>query len=84
MDLAFVGFITHHLLPLRFRLPFFGTLVAVIFGLHGTGAKMFVAGLTGRVPLADFPLGNFLYRLIPGHPRSGSCCSPAGCFRSNI
>jgi hypothetical protein len=68
MYLAFAGFIIHHLLPLRFRLPFFAmlSLVAVVFGLHETGAKTFVAGLTGRVPLADFPLGNFLYRLIPG------------------
>ena len=68
MDLAFVGFIIHHLLPLRFRLPFFAvlSLVAVVFGLHETGVRTFVAGLTGRVPLADFPLGNFLYRLIPG------------------
>src|SRR6266487_4581836 len=68
MDLAFVGFIIHHLLPFRFRLPFFAmlSLVAVVFGLHETGAKTFLAGLAGRVPLADFPLGNFLYRLIPG------------------
>src|SRR5881398_1989987 len=68
MWLAFVGFIIHHLLPLRFRLPFFAmlSLVAVIFGLHETGVRTFVAGLTGRVPLADFPLGNFLYHLIPG------------------
>ena len=68
MDLAFVGFIIHHLLPLRFRLPFFAmlSLVAVVFGLHETGVRTFVAGLMGRVPLADFPLGNFLYRLIPG------------------
>src|SRR5947208_12320562 len=36
MALAFVGFVIHHLLPLRFRLPFFAmlSLVAVVFGLH--------------------------------------------------
>ena len=63
MALAFVGFIIHHLLPFRFRLPFFAilSLVAVIFGLGEIGAGMFVAGLTGRVPIGDF-----LYRLIPG------------------
>src|SRR5437773_9814094 len=68
MDLACVGFIIHHLLPLRFRLPFFAvlSLVAVVFGLHGTGAKTFVAGLAGGAPLANFRLGDFLYRLIPG------------------
>src|SRR5713226_1539111 len=63
MNLAFVGFIIHHLLPLRFRLPFFAmlSLVAVVFGLGEMGPRMFVAGLTGRVPLGDF-----LYPLIPG------------------
>ena len=63
MALAFGGFIIHHLLPFRFRLPFFAilSLVAVIFGLGEIGARMFVAGLTGRVPLGDF-----LYALIPG------------------
>src|SRR5437773_4685773 len=68
MWLAFVGFVIHHLLPLRFRLPFFAmlSLVAVVFGLHGTGAKTFVAGLAGGAPLANFRLGDFLYRLIPG------------------
>jgi hypothetical protein len=61
--LAFVGFIIHHLLPLRFRLPFFAilSLVAVVFSLAEMGARTFVAGLMGRVPLADF-----LYPLLPG------------------
>src|SRR5213082_3360870 len=55
MALAFAGFVIHHLLPVRFRLPFFAmlSLVAVIFGLHETGVRTFVAALTGRVPLAD-------------------------------
>jgi hypothetical protein len=63
MDLAFVGFIIHHLLPLRFRLPFFAmlSLVAVVFGLGEMGPKTFGAGLTGTISL-----GNFLYPLIPG------------------
>ena len=63
MDLAFVGFIIHHLLPIRFQLPFFAmlSLVAIVFGLGETGAARFVALLTGRIPLADF-----LYPLIPG------------------
>jgi hypothetical protein len=63
MDLAFVGFVIHHLLPLRFRLSFFAvlSLVAVVFGLGGVGPRMFLAGLTGRTPLHDF-----LYSLAPG------------------
>jgi len=63
MDLALVGFIIHHLLPLRFRLPFFAmlSLVGIIFGLGGTGTATFAAWLTGRISLA-----NFLYPLIPG------------------
>jgi hypothetical protein len=63
MALAFVGFIIHHLLPFRFRLPFFAilSLVTVIFGLGEIGVRIFVGGLTGRVPIRDF-----LYRLIPG------------------
>jgi len=63
MDLAFVGFIIHHLLPLRFRLPFFAmlSLVAIVFGLGATGTGKFVAWLTGRIPLA-----NLLHPLIPG------------------
>ncbi len=63
MDLAFVGFIIHHLLPLRFRLPFFAmlSLVAIVFGLGETGAARCVALVTGRISVADF-----LYPLIPG------------------
>ena len=63
MDLAFVGFIIHHLLPLRFRLPFFAmlSLVAIVFGLSETGPARFAAVLTARISLATF-----LYPLIPG------------------
>jgi hypothetical protein len=63
MELAFVGFIIHHLLPLRFRLPFFAALsmVAVVFSMGETGARMVLAGLAGRVSL-----GNFFYPLAPG------------------
>ena len=63
MALAFVGFIIHHLLPFRLRLPFFAilSLVAVTFGLGEIGGRTFVAGLTGRVPLGDF-----VYPLIRG------------------
>jgi hypothetical protein len=63
MWLAFVGFVIHHLLPLRLRLPFFAvlSLVAVIFGVGEIGVRMFVAGLNGRLPLGDI-----LYSLAPG------------------
>jgi hypothetical protein len=63
MELAFVGFVIHHLLPLRFRLPFFATLslVAVVVILGEMGQKTWVGGLTGRISLA-----NFLYHLVPG------------------
>ena len=63
MQLAFVGFIIHHLLPLRFRLPFFAILSvgAVVFGVGEMGPRMFAGALTGKVPLADF-----VYPLIPG------------------
>jgi hypothetical protein len=63
MDLAFVGFIIHHLLPSRFRLPFFALLsvVAVVLSVGEMGSHMFVNGLIGRIPIGDF-----LYPLIPG------------------
>jgi len=63
MDLAFVGFIIHHLLPLRFRLPFFAvlSLAAVVLGVGEIGTRMFVAGLSGKIPLRDF-----VYPMIPG------------------
>jgi alginate O-acetyltransferase complex protein AlgI len=63
MYLAFAGFVIHHLLPFRFRLPFFAvlSLVAIVLGLGGIGPQTFVAGLTGRISLV-----NFLYPLLPG------------------
>jgi len=63
MQLAFVGFVIHHLLPLRFRLPFFAILsVAATFIVVGqVGPKAWMAGLSGRISLV-----NFLYPLIPG------------------
>src|SRR5689334_9697273 len=63
LELAFVGFIIHHLIPLRFRLAFFAilSLAAVLFGAGEVGSRTFVAGLTGRVPLRDF-----VYSLAPG------------------
>jgi hypothetical protein len=63
MQLAFVGFVIHHLLPLRFRLPFFAVLsvLAVIIVVGQMGPKTWVAGLTGRMAINDF-----LYHLIPG------------------
>jgi hypothetical protein len=63
MWLAFVGFIIHHLLPLRFRLPFFATLslVAVITGVGHLGPNVGTAWLTGKITTSGF-----LYHLIPG------------------
>jgi hypothetical protein len=63
MWLAFVGFIIHHLLPLRFRLPFFAvlSLVAVITGVGHLGPNVFTGWVGGRMTTA-----NFLYHLLPG------------------
>src|ERR1700720_2121083 len=63
MQLAFVGFVIHHLLPLRFRLPFFSMLsvVATIIVLGQIGPKTGMGWLTGRISLY-----NFVYHLIPG------------------
>jgi uncharacterized membrane protein YdjX (TVP38/TMEM64 family) len=63
MALAFVGFIIHHLLPIRLRLPFFAilSLAGVIFGLGEVGVRTFVSGVSGRIPI-----GNILYSLVPG------------------
>src|SRR5438477_4500833 len=61
--LAFGGFIIHHLLPQRFRLPFFAmlSLLAVISGVGHIGANLGVAWLTGKIRTIDF-----LYHLLPG------------------
>src|SRR4030095_932205 len=63
MWLAFVGFVIHHLLPLRFRLPFFAmlSLFAVITAVGHFGPNVGVAWLTGRIRTIGF-----LYRLLPG------------------
>src|SRR6266513_1129951 len=60
MWLAFVGFIIHHLLPLRFRLPFFAvlSLAAVITGVGHLGPNVFTGWVGGRMTTA-----NFLYHL---------------------
>jgi hypothetical protein len=56
MQLAFVGFIIHHLIPLRFRLPFFAmlSLVAIVVVLGEMGPNTWLEGLTGRIPLRNF------------------------------
>jgi len=63
MWLAFVGFIIHHLLPQRFRLPFFAmlSLFAVITAVGHFGRNVGVAWLTGKLTTAGF-----LYHLFPG------------------
>src|SRR6266700_3948700 len=63
MQLALVGFVIHHLLPLRFRLPFFAmlSLVSVISIVGQIGPRVWLAVLNGRMSLHDF-----LYYLIPG------------------
>src|SRR5438552_12524466 len=63
MELAFAGFIIHHLLPQRFRLPFFAmlSLVAVLSGVGHIGPNLGVAWLTGKIRTIDF-----LYHLLPG------------------
>ena len=63
MELAFAGFIIHHLLPQRFRLPFFAILsvLATIIVVGEMGPKTWVAALTGRTSISGF-----LYHLVPG------------------
>jgi hypothetical protein len=63
MALAFVGFVIHHLLPARFRLPFFAmlSLLAVISSVGHIGPNLGVAWLTGKIRTIDF-----LYHLLPG------------------
>ena len=64
MWLAFAGFIIHHLLPLRFRLPFFAmlSLVAVITAVGHFGPRS-SGSLADR---QDHELIDFLYHLLPG------------------
>jgi hypothetical protein len=63
MWLAFVGFVIHHLLPLRFRLPFFAilSLLAVSTGVGHIGPNVWMAWLSGRITT-----NGFLYHLFPG------------------
>ena len=63
MWLAFFGFVVHHLLPLRFRLPFFATLslLAVITAVGHLGPNVGMAWSTGKITTADL-----LYHLVPG------------------
>src|SRR4029077_19658762 len=63
MQLAFVGFVIHHLLPLRFRLPFFAmlSLLAIVIVVGQVGPGTWMAGLTGRISRESF-----LYHLVPG------------------
>src|SRR5205807_2107553 len=53
----------HHLLPQRFRLPFFAmlSLVAVITAVGHIGPSLGVAWLTGKIRTIDF-----FYHLLPG------------------
>src|SRR6266480_7125189 len=63
MQLAFVGFVIHHLLPQRFRLPFFAilSLLAVITSVGHLGPNVLRAWLTGKMTT-----NGFLYHLFPG------------------
>ena len=61
--LALGGFVIHHLLPQRFRLPFFAILsvVAVITSVGHFGPNVARGWLTGKMTTAGF-----LYHLVPG------------------
>jgi alginate O-acetyltransferase complex protein AlgI len=63
MWLAFVGFVVHHLLPLRFRLPFFAglSLMAVITGVGHLGPSVIAGWMHGKSTL-----NGLLYHLVPG------------------
>jgi len=63
MWLSFAGFIIHHFLPLRFRLPFFAmlSLLAVVMGVGHLGPNVGMAWFTGKITTASF-----LYHLVPG------------------
>lgn len=63
LQLALVGFVIHHLLPLRFRLPFFALLsiVVTMVVLGGIGPQTVVRGLNGTMPLDVIS-----YQLVPG------------------
>src|SRR5262249_43043718 len=63
MQLAFVGFIIHHFLPLRFRLPFFAglSLVAVITAVGHFGPNVVAGWIHGKNTT-----NSILYHLVPG------------------
>jgi hypothetical protein len=63
MSLAFAGFIIHHLLPQRFRLPFFAmlSLVAVITAVGHFGPNVIASWMHGKNTL-----NGLLYHLVPG------------------
>jgi len=63
MWLAFAGFIIHHLLPVRFRLPFFAmlSLVAVITAVGHFGPNVIASWMHGKKTL-----NGLLYQLVPG------------------
>jgi hypothetical protein len=56
MQLAFAGFVIHHLLPPRFRLPFFVmlSLASVIAIVGQVSPRVWLATLNGRTSLHDF------------------------------
>ena len=63
MQFAFLGFVVHHFLPLRFRLSFFAawSLLATVVVLGDLGPQKLLLVLTGNMPL-----GEFAYRVLPG------------------
>src|SRR6266550_2752123 len=63
MQLAFVGFVIHHLLPVRFRLPFFAglSLMAVMTGVGHLGPNVIAVWMQGKSSL-----NGLLYHLVPG------------------
>jgi hypothetical protein len=68
MQLTFVGFVIHHLLPLRFRLPFFALLsvLSITVGVGHLGPKVLLAWLAGRITT-----GSFFYHFLPGLALTG-------------
>jgi hypothetical protein len=63
MQVSFAGFLVHHFLPLRFRLPFFAglSLVAVVSAVGHFGPNVLAGWLGGEMTTS-----NFLYHLLPG------------------
>ena len=68
MQLAFVGFVIHHWLAFRLRLPFFAapSIVSVLAGVGHFGPNIIGGWLSGKSTA-----GSLLYHLVPGS-RSGS------------